>query len=246
MNRLLLAIGNSRLHWAWLQSGKIQESWHTPHLSTPITGDRLPSGLLSEQLNQQKLDQLTLAIASVVPSQSQLWSNYADSRTIALSEIGLKNLYPTLGIDRALALWGAGETYGYPCLVIDGGTALTLTGVDSHQRLVGGAILPGLRSQFLNLNQATAALPEIQLPSSLPSRWAVNTEQAIASGIIYTAIAGIGSYIQDWQRQFPKSPIIFTGGDGTILAQYLQAQCFTPEIQIDSQLIFSGMMLCHP
>jgi len=44
---------------------------------------------------------------------------------------------------RALAVLGAGKKYGFPCLVIDAGTALTFTGVDRDKKLVGGAIDPG-------------------------------------------------------------------------------------------------------
>ena len=41
-------------------------------------------------------------------------------------------MYPTLGIDRALALYSAGSTFRFPVLVIDAGTALRFTGADSH------------------------------------------------------------------------------------------------------------------
>ena len=72
---------------------------------------------------------------------------------IGLEDIPLEGLYPSLGVDRALALWGAGATWGFPCLVIDGGTALTLTGGNGDGFLVGGAILPGLRLQLQSLGR---------------------------------------------------------------------------------------------
>lgn len=243
-NRLLLAIGNSRLHWAHWQNNTLQETWDTPHLSKAVIGDRLPDDLLPASLKHQKLTQIPLIIASVVTSQTQLWQNYSEIKEITLTDIQLQNLYPTLGIDRALALWGGSKTYGYPCLVIDGGTALTFTGVDSQQQLVGGAILPGLRIQFQTLNRATSALPEITLPDHLPPRWATNTQEAIASGIIYSAIASIQNYIQDWQQRFPDSKVILTGGDGKILAHYLKLQSPQLEIEVDPNLIFHGMNLC--
>jgi type III pantothenate kinase len=70
---------------------------------------------------------LPLYLASVVPSQTALWQTYPDVHIITLDQVPLQGVYPTLGIDRALALWGAGETWGWPMLVIDAGTALTLT-----------------------------------------------------------------------------------------------------------------------
>lgn len=51
-------------------------------------------------------------------------------------------------------------------LVIDAGTALTFTAADADQRLVGGAILPGLGLQRSSLAQKTATLPRVEL---LPS-----------------------------------------------------------------------------
>lgn len=242
-DKILLAIGNSRLHWAWLRNKKLLATWHTPHLSKPVTSYLLPSNLLSDRLVDLGLNNLPVYIASVVPSQTKLWQNYHDTHIITLQDVGLNNLYPTLGIDRALAAWGGGENYGYPCLIIDGGTALTFTGVNQQQQLIGGAILPGLRTQFVTLKKQTAALPKVDLPPNLPSRWATDTDKAIASGIIYTAIAGIYSYITDWLQQYPQSQIIFTGGDGAILAQYLARKY--PQLQFtgDRHLIFYGMNL---
>jgi type III pantothenate kinase len=184
-----------------------------------------------------------LYLASVVPKQTELFLDYPDLKLIQLTDILIKNLYPTLGIDRALAVLGSGEIYGLPSLVIDGGTALTLTGVNEDRQLIGGAILPGLDLQFQSLSQRTAALPRLNLPKTLPNRWAMNTEEAIASGIIHTLLTGIMDFIEDWLKQFPNSKIIFTGGDGEILLSYLNE--FYPELtnsfKFDPNLIFWGM-----
>jgi type III pantothenate kinase len=242
-NRLILAIGNSRLYWAWFQDSYLIETWNTPHLSSKIEHNCIPRPFLSNTFIQQNLTTIPIIIASVVPQQTKLWQNYLNSQIVTLKEIKLHNIYATMGIDRALTVWGGGETYGYPCLVIDGGTALTFTGVDRQKQLVGGAILPGLRSQFLTLHQKTAALPKVELPLALPPRWASDTNNAIASGIIHTTIAGIYSYIDDWQQQYPDSQIIFTGGDGKILSQFIQQQY--PELKsqtnCDRHLIFYGI-----
>ncbi len=236
---LVLIIGNSRLHWGLFKDGNLIKSGDSQHLSHK--SDR--EFLIQQILNSQSLDNLTIYLASVVPQQTQLWLDDAGLKLITLQDIPLDNLYSTMGIDRALAVCGAGHKYGYPCLVIDGGTALTFTGVNSQQQLVGGAILPGLRSQLRSLRQKTAALPEITLPASLPERWALDTPGAIASGVIYTAIAGIVSFIHDWYDRFPYSKIVLTGGDGELLYQYLhsQQQLLTSQIIIDRHLILWGM-----
>lgn len=245
-------IGNSRLHWAWFKNSTLQ-TWDTDHLSIAVVEsliqswasgiapkEILPPSLIS--LHSSKC-QLPLYIASVVPAQTKLWQSYPAAKVITLDDLPLKAVYPSLGIDRALAVLGAGAVYGYPVLVIDGGTALTFTGADTHRKLIGGAILPGLRLQLQSLAQKTAALPETQLPTQLPPRWAMQTNTAIESGVIYTILAGIRDFVEDWRCQFPDSKIALTGGDAAILFSYLQVQFpeIACQIVVDSNLIFWGM-----
>jgi len=146
----------------------------------------------------------------------------------------------SMGVDRALAAFGAGETYGYPVLVIDAGTALTLTGVDANKTLVGGAIIAGLRSQFSSLHQNTSALPDIPIPETLPSRWATDTTGAMQSGVARILLAGLQVYINDWRSQFPDSQVILTGGD----RNYLNKWGLKVDV-IDKHLIFKGLTLCY-
>ena len=218
---LSLMIGNSRLHWAWFKGLELQSAWDSEYLFPPQIPQPLP-----------------LYIASVVPEQTYLWQQaYPDSIIITLNDLCLKGIYPTLGIDRALAVLGAIEVWGYPCLVIDGGTALTFTGVDSNRELVGGAILPGLKLQLQSLAKNTAALPDITLSSQQPPRWAKNTPEAISSGVIYGLVATIQDYINDWCVNFGASQIILTGGDATFFLSYLKTQSAV----IDPYLIFWGI-----
>ncbi|MGB5713978.1 MAG: pantothenate kinase [Waterburya sp.] len=246
-NWLALAIGNSRLHWAWFRRETLIETWDSPHLINTIKPNQLPQLFLYSSLIEKGLTNLPVYLASVVSSQTQLWQNYRELTLISLKDIELTNTYPSMGVDRALAAWGAIATYNQSCLVIDGGTALTFTGVDKQGKLIGGAILPGLRSQLTILKQKTAALPEIQLPDILPTRWALDTDQAIASGIIYMAIAGIHNYITDWLEQFPNSQVIFTGGDGELLSRYLDQQFphIADQTILNQNLVFQGIKLVY-
>lgn len=242
-NSLYLMIGNSRLHWAWFRGEKLKKVWDGQHLTEPLSQEKIPTTILPPELTNCPSDDLPLYIASVVPSQTIFWQNYPHSQLINLAQIPLQGIYHTLGIDRALAVLGAGEKYGFPCLIIDAGTALTLTGADENCQLIGGAILPGLRLQFQSLATKTAALPAVELPEKLPPRWALNTPEAIASGIIYTTIAGIFAYLINWLKFFPNSQIIITGGDADLLQKYLQIEYpeITAKLICDHQLIFWGM-----
>ena len=252
---LALIIGNSRLHWAGFRESVFCGAWHTPHLSvanvqqlvsqsfipaawTSITASSIPSLGLSD--NQP----IELWVASVVPQQTQLWRAYPNVQQIDRHLIPLQGIYPTLGIDRILTLWGAGESQGWPVLVIDAGSALTFTAATAN-RFIGGAILPGLRLQFQSLAQATAALPEINYAGidTLPIRWARDTSTAIQSGVLYALLAVIQDYIIDWRRQYPDGQVMLTGGDSPLLHNCLQMREPDLAVQLkqDPHLMFWGM-----
>lgn len=252
---LALMIGNSRLHWAFFIGEKLCYAWDTQHLPASVvqqlaqcrTLDDFPLELplyLIQDINIASC--LPLYLASVVPSQTALWQTYPDVHVITLDSVPLGGIYPTLGIDRALALWGAGETWGLPVLVIDAGTAITLTAADPNKCLFGGAILPGVRLQLQSLAQRTANLPLVPTSATLPQRWALNTPEAIASGIFYTLLAGIKDFVEAWRQQFEGSCVVLTGGDRALLLQYLQAQFpnIAAGIIADPHLIFWGMRSC--
>jgi type III pantothenate kinase len=236
-----LSIGNSRYHWAWCLDGKLQATWDSAYLTPAQYLELCPIDLQTIiQTHSLKLEKIPLYLISVVPNQTASWQQLPQVKLVTLADIPLSNLYPTLGIDRALASLGAGEVYGYPVLVIDGGTALTITGIDDHHHLVGGAILPGLKLQLQSLATGTAALPAIDIPTQLPPRWNDNTPDSIASGILHTVTAGIKDFIQDWRKLYPHSQIVFTGGDGEILHGYLQADVVV-KTRFDRQLLFHGL-----
>jgi type III pantothenate kinase len=235
---LALAIGNSRLHWARFEGNHLEQIWHTPHLA------KADSLVLPDQDTQKPP---ALWIASVVPAQSDRWRNYPNAHFLTLADVPLQELYPTFGIDRALAVWGAIARVGAPVLVIDAGTALTFTGVTADHRLAGGAILPGINLQFQALGQKTANLPDLSRLlsfSSLPARWANDTEAAIASGVLYTLLASLEAFIKDWWQQFPGSAVVLTGGDGDRLQVCLQkyAPVLGDRVQLIPDLIFQGIL----
>ncbi|MCC5630422.1 pantothenate kinase [Nostoc sphaeroides CHAB 2801] len=251
---LALEIGNSRLHWALFIDETLYSAWDTDHLPESVIQHLAECQTLNDLLENifpqgefltNTLPLCPLLVASVVPSQTAIWQIYPNTRVITLDQVSLKGVYPTLGIDRALALWGAGKTWGFPMLVIDAGTALTFTAADANECLVGGAILPGLGLQFATLGQQTGQLPLVEMQNfpSLPARFALNTTEAIQSGVVYTILAGIKDFIDAWLQLFADGKIAIKGGDRTLLLNYLQA--LYPEITapliVEQNLIFWGI-----
>jgi type III pantothenate kinase len=248
-------IGNSRLHWAWFLNATLYQTWDIAHLSPQAIASlftQTPNSLSEEIPNEARdlllpltlYPQSPLWIASVVPSQAALWQVYPQSQVLSLGQVPIKGLYPSIGIDRALALLGASKTLGFPVLVIDAGTALTFTAMDEQAQLFGGAIVAGLQTQLRSLAQNTAALPSVNsLSAVLPCRWAMNTTDSIRSGIIYTLLASIRDYSEAWLERFPGGAIALTGGDRDVLFQHLQTQfpVLATQIRVEPNLIFWGM-----
>ncbi|MCM1983404.1 pantothenate kinase [Lyngbya confervoides] len=247
-----LAIGNTHLRWAYIRQGQIQQQWVTPHIPScdlPQSWEAYcqSSPALRWHQQQGQTPFPPLIVASVVASQLKTWQQYPTLLLLSLDQIPLQGRYPTLGLDRALALWGAGGRYGWPALVIDAGTALTFTAADSAGRCQGGAILPGLGLQLLALSQGTAALPAVPLPGTIPQLWARDTEGALQSGVVHGAIATIQRFCQDWKTRQPASTLVITGGDGPQIMQYIQAlpaNAWLAQIplQHNPQLLLEGMI----
>ncbi|WP_055073756.1 type III pantothenate kinase [Pseudanabaena sp. 'Roaring Creek'] len=228
-NHLAIAIGNTRIKAVIFGDDRqILEEYAYTH-------DQLP--ILETKLTER--DFADIAIASVVPDLITIWHNLPQTQIIKTSDVPLRGLYDTMGCDRALAAYGAGEIYGYPVLVIDAGTAITLTGIDADKALLGGAIVAGLRSQFWSLYQNTAALPDVHIPETLPNRWGMDTPSSIQTGIAHIFLSGLQAYITDWRSQFPHGRVILTGGDGDRLKSWgLRVDA------IDTLLVFWGIWHC--
>jgi type III pantothenate kinase len=251
---LALMIGNSRLHWGLFGDETLVNTWDTNYVDAETVqqlaecknlGDFLHrvNGEIETEISPWGLSPIQIAIASVVPAQFLVWQNYPLVKIITLDDICFQGMYPTFGIDRALALLGAVSFFGFPVLVIDTGTALTFTGVDKHQELIGGAILPGLGLQLATLGQKTGQLPQVAIPKQLPQRFALNTHEAIQSGIIYSLLAGIRDFLESWWQDFPSGQVVMTGGDRVIIQSYLKSLYpqLANRITIEANLIFWGI-----
>jgi type III pantothenate kinase len=249
---IALSVGNSRLHWGLFFNDQLQQICHTPHLNADTFLQSPPQDGLDWQhfcpFLSPENPYPELWIASVVPHQMELWRRYPHVTILEQSDIPLQGMYPSFGLDRAIALWQAGITYGWPTLIIDGGTALTLTGANAVGELVGGAILPGLGLQMRSLHEETAGLPLLECPTQLPDLWARDTETAIQSGVAYGAIASLTLRIEQWCGIYPDTQIVFTGGDANALVGYLTLwhQAINPDkwvyrLTVDADLMFGGI-----
>eukprot|EP00536_Pseudo-nitzschia_multiseries_P014641 jgi/Psemu1/291564/fgenesh1_pg.743_\ len=120
-----------------------------------------------------------------------------------------QGLYPTMGVDRAAALYGAKVHYGTPALVIDGGTAMTYSAIDDKGHIIGGGISPGVKVRLQSLAEYTGALPDIDH----------KTFKFLVDGAV-SSQTPLPFFAKD--TELAMFPIIITGGDGKFLYDLLQ------------------------
>ncbi len=220
--------GNTHQRWGWFADQTLLQVDRFPATPPPPLPDRIEIWIAE--------------IGSSISSPQRLDSSRIHRLT--LDQIPMANAYETLGLDRALGLLAAGKRWGWPSLVIDAGTALTLSGGDPEGRFLGGAILAGLGLHARSLHLHTATLPCVELNvdlNSLPPRWARSTVTAIQSGILYTISAGLRDYCRDWLRRFPQSAIVITGGDGDLVFRLVQEECRDHALILEPSLILYGI-----
>lgn len=89
-----------------------------------------------------------------------------------------------VGSDQIVDAVAALNVYGAPAIIIDMGTATTISVVDEKGEYIGGAILPGIRVSMDSLVSRTAQLPRISLdtPKGVMGK---NTVDCMKSGAIY-------------------------------------------------------------
>lgn len=145
----------------------------------------------------------------------------------------------TVASDLVAAAVAAKENYPLPCVIIDMGTATTLTVVDEKGRYVGGAILPGVGLSLAALSAGTALLPhvEIQPPRSVI---AANTVDSMKSGIVYGTAGSLDGLLDRFEESLgmPPASIVATGGMSRLICPFCRHS-----VTLDETLLLRGLWL---
>ena len=145
-----------------------------------------------------------------------------------------------LGSDRVADAVGAITHYPCPLIIIDMGTATTISVVDENQNFIGGMIMPGLMVSRDAMSAKAAQLPQISLeaPKKTIGR---NTVDCMRSGIIYGTASTIDGAIRHIEEELGQScTVVSTGG----LSALVTPHCKRKVIQ-DSDLLLKGMMILY-
>lgn len=145
-----------------------------------------------------------------------------------------------VGSDLIVASVAAIAEYGAPLLLVDMGTATTVTAVDESGAFIGGCICPGVKISMQALTDRTAQLPGISLdePACAIGK---NTRDSMRSGIMFGAAAMIDGLLDRMEAEMGGDvKAIATGG----LSRYIIPLC-RRKLIYDRSLMLKGMWLIY-
>ena len=130
--------------------------------------------------------------------------------------------------------------YRPPLILIDMGTATTMSVLDPKGAHLGGCVCPGMKISLDAMTSRTSLLPGIQLdsPKQAVGR---NTADAMRSGIMFGNAAMLDGMIERMEAEL-GSPVtvIATGG----IAQFVVPLC-KREIKLERDLLLKGLNIIY-
>ena len=145
-----------------------------------------------------------------------------------------------VGSDLIVAAVAAIADYGAPLLLVDMGTATTITAVDETGTFVGGCICPGVKISMEALTGRTAQLPGISLdePQKAIGK---NTRDCMRSGIMFGAAAMLDGLLDRMEAELGTPvKVVATGG----IARFVIPLC-RRELIYDRSLMLKGLGLLY-
>lgn len=141
-----------------------------------------------------------------------------------------------LGADLVAGAVGAINEYTLPCIVIDMGTATTLSVIDSNATYVGGVIAAGVGLTLKALTENTAALPSVTIKAPR-GVIGTNTVDCMQSGLVFGTAAMLDGLIEQISARLGKTPtVVATGG----LAHEIITYC-RHDIIYNENLLLEGL-----
>ena len=144
------------------------------------------------------------------------------------------------GADLVVGSVAALREHKPPLIVVDMGTATTMSVLDDSGALIGGCICPGVKISLDALTERTALLPGLQLdqPRKAIGR---NTIDCMRSGIMMGNACMLDGMVQRMEEELgQKATVVITGG----IAKYIAPLCKTPMIY-DKDLLLKGLAFLY-
>lgn len=145
-----------------------------------------------------------------------------------------------LGSDLAVDAVAGICYYGAPLIIIDMGTATTISAIDKDSTYVGTVIAPGVMVSLNSLVGGTSQLPKISLDAP-DNVIGTNTVDCMKSGIMHGTASMLDGMIDKLRDELgADAKVIATGGLSKIIIPLCKR-----EITIDDELLLKGLMLIY-
>lgn len=145
-----------------------------------------------------------------------------------------------VGSDLIVAAVAALREYKPPLILIDMGTATTISVINKNRAYLGGCICPGVRISAEALSSRAALLPGIDLDQP---RRAIgkNTTDCMRSGIMLGAACMLDGMIERMEQELgERATVVATGG----IARFVLPMC-RREIAYDRNLLLKGLAVLY-
>ena len=145
-----------------------------------------------------------------------------------------------VGSDLIVAAIAALREYKPPLILIDMGTATTISVINKDRAYLGGCICPGVRISAEALLSRAALLPGINLDQP---RRAIgkNTTDCMRSGIMLGAACMLDGMIERMEQELgERATVVATGG----IARFVLPMC-RREIAYDRNLLLKGLAVLY-
>ena len=200
--------------------------------------------------NHDKADIEDCIISSVVPSVGKSISNAVSKlcHIVPLmlgpgvkTGLNIKIDNPAqLGADLVAGAVGALDSYTMPCVIIDMGTASTISVLDRNGTFLGGVIAAGVRLTLKALTENTSQLTSIPIeaPESVIGS---NTVECMQSGLVFGTAAMIDGLLDKIEEKLGEAvSVVATGG----LSKEIITHC-KRNIIYDENLLLDGLRVIY-
>ena len=122
----------------------------------------------------------------------------------------------TLGPDRIAAACGAQKIgkEGYPKVIVDAGTCITIDYLDAEGVYRGGAILPGIEMKFRALHTFTAKLPLLEnIGGEEECVVGRSTRESMTAGVLTATRYEVEGFVRHYRQRDSRVQVLLTGGD---------------------------------
>lgn len=202
-----LDIGNSQLTAGIFEAGILKSHFYCQSKNAAESVDRI-----------MHLKPSSVIISSVVPEQSEDVRKLLTAQGVVPSLLKsgdsgtIKGCYSTMGSDRIANLIAARTLFGTDKahIIVDCGTATTLSAVSADGVFAGGFITLGYGATLDMLSKRTAQLPLPDADLAQVDELGFNTESSILNGTILAQIATIDLWIFKAKQSLRKGEIAET------------------------------------